>query len=110
MVVYELGILPIICELQKPHPGITQPWYTDDDGESGTFEGIWQHLDDLMVRGTPRGYFLKTTKSILVVSPWNAPRAQAFFRSYGLQIVTGKRYLGGFLGPRRRSIDVWGRR
>ena len=100
MVVYELGILPIICELQKPHPGITQPWYTDDDGESGTFEGIWQHLDDLMVRGTLRGYFLKTTKSILVVSPWNAPAGAGLLPELRPPDSNGKTLPWGIFGTK----------
>ena len=41
-----------------------------------------------------------TTKSIFVVSPWNVPQAEAFFMGYGLQIVTGSCYIGGFVGPK----------
>ena len=46
---YGMGILPLIQELQKAHPGVTQPWYADDAGAGGTFEGIRCHFDDLMV-------------------------------------------------------------
>ena len=53
MVEYGLGILPLVRELRQAHPGATQPWYADDTGEDGTFEGIWRHLDDLMVIGPP---------------------------------------------------------
>ena len=31
------------------------------------------------------------------MSPQNVLRMEAFFRGYGLQIVTGSRYLGGFI-------------
>ena len=51
-----------------------------------------------MVRGLPRGYFTKPTKSILVVSPWNVSWVEALFCGYGLKVVTGRRYLGGFVG------------
>ena len=54
MVAYGLGILLIICELQKSHPGVTKPWYADDSGAGSTFEGIWRNLDVLMVRGSPQ--------------------------------------------------------
>ena len=50
-----------------------------------------------MMRGLPRGYFLYLTKSILVMSPWNVPRVEAFFCGYILKIVTGNRHLGGIL-------------
>ena len=43
---------------------------------------------------------LELTKSILVVSPQNVPGVKAFFRGYRLQIVTGRRYLRGFVGSK----------
>ena len=55
MIAYGLGILPLIRDLWTAHPRVTQPWYTDDAGSGGTFAGICQHLDDLMVQGPPRG-------------------------------------------------------
>ena len=63
-------------------------------GAGGTFEGIRRHLDYFMVQGPLRGYFLEQTKSVLVVSPRNVPGAEAFFRGYGLKIVTGSQHLG----------------
>ena len=59
-----------------------------------------------MVQGTPRGYFPEPTKSILVVSPWNVPQAEAFFRVYRIQIVTGRYYLRGF-GGSEAAQDCW---
>ena len=53
-----------------------------------------------MVQGPPQGYFPDPTKSILVVSPHNVPRAKDFFGGYGLQIVTVSRYLEGVHGER----------
>ena len=44
-VVCGLGILPLICELQQSHPGVTQPWYADGAEAGGTFEGIQRNLD-----------------------------------------------------------------
>ena len=55
-------------------------------------------MDDLMVRGPLWGYFPEPTKSILVVSTQNVPRGEAFFWGYSLYIVTGSRYLWGFMG------------
>ena len=97
MVDYGLGILPLIHELWQSHPSVIQPWYADDAGAGSAFEGIRRRMDDFMVRGTLRGYFTEPTKSILVVSPWSVPQAEDFFRSYRLQVVTGSRYLGGFV-------------
>ena len=80
VVSYGMGIPPLIQEFRKAHPGITQPWYADDAGAGGTFGAIRQNLIDLMERGPLRGYFPEPTKRILVVSPWNVPQAEAFFR------------------------------
>ena len=106
MVVYGLGILPLICELQQTHPVVAQAWYADDAGVGGNFEGIRQHLDYLMVRGPLQGYFPELTKSILVVSHRNAPRIEALFRGYGIQIVTLSHYIRSFVGT-MEAQDCW---
>ena len=48
------------------------------------------------------------------MSPWNVLRAEAFFRGYGLKIVAGIRYFGGFVGTNvvqdfwlGEKVDVW---
>ena len=51
MIAYGLQILPLIWDLQMAHPNVTQPWYADDAGAGGTFVGIYQHIDNLMVQG-----------------------------------------------------------
>ena len=55
MVAYGLGILPLIQEFRKSHPGITQTWYADATGAGSTFEGIRINLDYLIVRVPLRG-------------------------------------------------------
>ena len=59
-----------------------------------------------MVRGPLWGYFPKPSKIILVVSPQNIPRVEAFFWGYGLKIVMGSSYLGGFVGA-EAAQDLW---
>ena len=109
MVAYRLGILPLICEFRTSHPSVTQPWCAYEAGAGGTFEEIRRHLDDLIVQGSLCRYFREPTKSILVVSTSNVPRAESFFRGYRLQIVTGSCYLGGFPGRRQSRNSGWGR-
>ena len=100
MVVYGLRISPLIRELRKAHPVVTQTWYADDAGGGVTFKSIWRHLHYLMVIGSLRGYFPEPANIILVLSPWNVLQAEAFFQGYVLQIGTGSRYLGGFVGSK----------
>ena len=54
-------------------------------------------FQDLQARGPSQGYYLEPTKSILVVAPGNVARAEEYFREIGIRVVTGHRYLGGFL-------------
>ena len=95
---YGLDILPLIRYIWTSHPSITQSWYSDDSGAGGKFTDIQRLLDNVMVRGPPQGYFPDSTKSILVMSQRSVPQSEALFWEYGLQVVTGSRYLGVFVG------------
>ena len=35
MIVYGIGVLPLIQKLRNTHPHVTQPWYADDAGAGG---------------------------------------------------------------------------
>ena len=98
MIAYGTGILPLIRELRTAHPHVMQLWFTENEGAVGMVEALHDHMRNLLVRGPPRGYFLDPTKSILVVSPRNVQRAEDHFRGMGVQVVTGIRYLGRFIG------------
>ena len=74
--------------------------YADDAGSGGKFTNILEHLWDLQVQGPARGYYLEPTKIILVVAPGNVARAEEFFWGLGIKVVTGHRYLGGYIGDK----------
>ena len=97
MITYGIGILPLIRELQGAHPRVTQPWYADDTGAGGRFTNIMEHLRDLQAWGPAWVYYPEPTKSILVVAPGNVARAEYHFRGLGIKVVTGHRYLGGYI-------------
>ena len=67
-------------------------------GAGGTFNQVQVHFQYLQERGTARGYYPEPTKSILVVAPGNVAWYEEHFRGLGIRVVTGHRYLGGFLG------------
>ena len=98
MITYGIGALPLIWELREANPRATQPWYADDVGAGGMFAEVQSHFQDLQVQGPARGYYPDPTKSILVVTPGNIARAEEHFQGMGIRVVTGHRYLGGFLG------------
>ena len=64
-----------------------------NQGAGGIFCDIMAHFRDLQLKGPARGYFPEPTKSILVVSEQNVPRAKEYFRGMEVQVVTGSRYL-----------------
>ena len=49
IIIYGIGILPLIQYLQTAQPRVTQPWYTDDSRAGGNFSGVMRHVDGLMV-------------------------------------------------------------
>ena len=75
-------------------------------GRGGKFGAAMAHFRDLQLKGRAWGYFPEPTKSILVVSEQNVPRAKEYFRGMSVHVVTGSRYLGGFIGE-RETEDQW---
>ena len=96
MIAYDIGVLPLIRELQKSHPRVTQTWYADDEGVGGTFQKILEHFRDLQARGPAHVYYPEPTKSILVVDQGNVARVEEHFRGFGIRVVTGHWYLAGY--------------
>ena len=114
MIAYGISVLPLIRVLRRDHSQVTQPWYADDAGAGGNFEAVMAHFRDLQLKGPARGYFPELTKSILVVAEKNVPRATEYFRRMGIKVLTGNRYLGGFVGERgterqwvRTKVEGW---
>ena len=62
------------------------------------FAALKVHLEDIMVRGPPQGYFHEPTKIILVVSENNGMQAEAYFQGMGIKVVTRSCYIGVFIG------------
>ena len=67
MIVYRIGVLPLIRELREAHPRVIQPWYADDAGAGGTFKDVQAHFQDLQARGPARAMFHGATTKILLV-------------------------------------------
>ena len=63
----------------------------------GNFDEVKKVFSLLQTIGPARGYFPELTKSILVVKPAMVERAKTHFNHLGFTILTGTRYLGGFI-------------
>jgi hypothetical protein len=96
MVLYGVGMLPLIKQLKELYPTLYQPWYADDAAAVGQFEDILLMFNSLIDLGRKYGYFPEQSKSIIIVSEKNFDKAKEFF--VGFKVTTGSRYLGGFIG------------
>jgi hypothetical protein len=105
MVMYGVGLLPLIRILKKTVPDLHQPWYADDAGAGGTFQNIRLYFEKLQEFGPPRGYFPEPSKSILIVRNHNKEKAEVCFKDSGFKVVTGSRYLGGFIGDKAEQRE-----
>ena len=47
MIVYGIGILPLINNLKREIPDVTHPWYADDTGDLGTFAILGTYFDSI---------------------------------------------------------------
>jgi len=105
MVMYGVGLLPLIRILKKAVSDVHQPWYADDAGAGGHFNRITRYFEKLQEFGPPRGYFPEPSKSILIVKEHNKERAEVCFADFGFKVVTGSRYLGGFIGDKAEQRE-----
>ena len=71
MIAYGIIILPIINNLKREIPDVTQPWYADNAGALGTFARLETYFDLLKHQGPGRGYHPAPTKSVLIIRPEN---------------------------------------
>mmetsp|Transcript_5227 Transcript_5227/g.7776 ORF Transcript_5227/g.7776 Transcript_5227/m.7776 type:complete len:169 (+) Transcript_5227:2704-3210(+) len=85
MVLYALGVLPIIEHLEQYCKDDTtnlcllfliQIWYADDSAFAGYFAKVWKWFKELCKIGPPLGYFPEPDKSILSPAPrtWQTRR------------------------------------
>ena len=97
MFMYAIGTLPLICSLNNPTRW-TQLWYADDASAGGLLPDLHEWFSLVCSRGPAFGYFPEPRKSVLVVSQNFKMEAEAKFSNLGVKVVTGNRFLGGFVG------------
>lgn len=82
-----------------------QTWYADDSAAGGGVQPVFEWFLILLKNGPAVRYLLQLFKCVLLVKPEHLEKAQAIFADYletptrpGIKIVTGARFLGGFIG------------
>ena len=100
MILCGIGMLPLTLQLKSAVPTALQSWYADDTAVAGSFDDVKKVFRLLVTMGLARGYFPEPTKSTLVVKPAMVECAKAHFDHMNFIVVTGTRYLSGFIGSR----------
>ena len=114
MMFYAIGLLPLVRKLKMGSSFLSkliansdlngdiswiQNWYADDSACSADFQSILEWLKLLITEGPKFGYFPEPEKSYLVVHTKFVEEAKVIFADFKVNIVTGKRFFGGFIGP-----------
>ena len=94
MIAYEIGILPLIKNLKRWIPHVTQPWYADNVGALGAFARIETYFDMLNHQGSGRRYYPKPSKIVLIVLLENLESGKYFGARHGFKVRTAHVILG----------------
>ena len=104
MMLYAVAVLPLIRSLEDSCEWV-QNWYADDSSCVGELSSVRRWFDKLLIGGPAYGYFPEPSKTVLVVGSSDLERASDLFRDLGISVVTGSRFLGGFVGERSLAAD-----
>ena len=102
---YAVGQLPLIKKLKNPEKW-KQTWFADDSACAGKLKLLLEWLLLLIKEGPKSGYHLELSKCFLVVAPEFLDVAKEMFSSYDVQVVTGRKFLGGFIG-KSEDKELW---
>jgi hypothetical protein len=97
MLLYSMAVLPLIQSLNQESQ-VIQNWFADDASAAGELKDVKQWMQQLIQRGPGFGYYPEPHKSFLVVAPEYEDEANRLFGEMGIKVVTGQRFLGGFIG------------
>ena len=104
MMLYAVAVLPLIRSLEDSCDWV-QNWYTDDSSCVGGLSSVRRWFNRLLIDGPAYGYFPEPSKTVLVVGSSDLERASDLFHDLGVSVVTGSRFLGGFVGERSLTVD-----
>ena len=104
MFMYAVGTLPLIRSLHNPGHW-TQLWYADDASAGRTLLDLHDLFSLLHLRRPGFDYYPEPIKSFIVVNERWRHEANAVFGDLGIQVATGHRFLGSFIGSHREREE-----
>lgn len=103
MILYGLGLLPLIKKLKGSFADLKHLWFADDGQAGGPIRTLEEYFKLVRRIGPYYGYFLNPRKCVIITKPTAPAKATAgrIFRKHHIHpenITFGHRYLGGFIG------------
>ena len=89
--------IPLVHSLRDTNR-CKQMWYADDASAGGLLRDLYDWLALLCSRGPAFGYSPQPSKCFVVVAAPFQHQAEDIFGDLGVRIVTGHRFLGGYIG------------
>ena len=105
MIAYGIGILPLIKNMKRAIPDVTQPWYADYARALGMFARLKTYFDSLTCQGSGQEYHPDPSKSVLIVRLENLETGKVLGTCHGFRVCTGTRYIGGYIGDDESKSD-----
>ena len=105
MIAYGIGILPLINNLKREIPNVTQPWYSDNAGSLVAFARIETYFYSLTWNGPGRRYYLESSNSVLILHPENIKAGKEFGARQIFKVFPSAHYLGGSIGDDKSKSD-----
>ena len=109
MVLYRITLVSLAEELRAADPGLFSLFYADDAAFDGLARRSAQLLKLLMRRGPDREYFPEPAKFLFIsVNPGQeeAAKREVTVEGLTLNFVSGRRYLGAYLGL-QVELEAW---
>ena len=104
MLMYAVAILPLIQALAS-HNKWSQNWYADDSACAAKIHRLREWFDKLLELGPDFGYHPEPKKTFLVTDAEDKEKAIEWFSELGVKVVTGQRFLGGYVGDRENMEE-----
>ena len=108
MVMYKFRLLPLIQILKETSLTCISPGMLMTLGLADTINVYDSTLRSFKNTVLPqRDIFPEASKSIIIMQEHNREKAKACFEAFGLIVVIGSRYLGGFIGDKAAEQREW---
>ena len=101
MVIYAVGIMPLIWKLDCTDKERHQVWFADDASGTGSLRALLDWWMKIQAVGPSFGYFVNPTKTVLIVKEQSLQDAESLFDGTGIKVTTeAQNHLGVALGSR----------